>query len=121
MLLTIKKGATSFDDLRTVNGNTHITFKDACYALGLLEDDKEYIEAIKEASLWSSSAYVRRFFAMLVINGSITRPAHVWENTHEYMTDDILIKKRHLARDPGAILISYYFFLSFHNFAQTID
>ncbi|XP_052626960.1 uncharacterized protein LOC128133528 [Lactuca sativa] len=44
------KGPTSFDDIRTVNGQTHSSFTDACYALGLLDDDKEYIDAIKEAS-----------------------------------------------------------------------
>ncbi|CAH1428475.1 unnamed protein product [Lactuca virosa] len=35
------KGPTSFDEIRTVNGETHSSFRDACYALGLLDDDKE--------------------------------------------------------------------------------
>ncbi|XP_052626798.1 uncharacterized protein LOC128133416 [Lactuca sativa] len=50
ILLNKAKGPTSFDDIRTVNGQTHSSFRDACYALGLLDDDKEYIDAIKEAS-----------------------------------------------------------------------
>nr|KAJ0226239.1 hypothetical protein LSAT_V11C100049790 [Lactuca sativa] len=44
------KGPTSFDEIRTVNGETYSSFRDTCYALGLLDDDKEYIDAIKEAS-----------------------------------------------------------------------
>nr|KAJ0225281.1 hypothetical protein LSAT_V11C100006410 [Lactuca sativa] len=54
ILLNKVKGPTSFDDIRTVNGQTHSSFRDACYALELLDDDKEYIDAIKEASHFGS-------------------------------------------------------------------
>jgi hypothetical protein len=37
------KGSKSFEDLRTVNGQVHPTFKAACLALGLLEDDNQWI------------------------------------------------------------------------------
>ncbi|CAH1452578.1 unnamed protein product [Lactuca virosa] len=50
ILLNKVKGPTSFDEIRTVNCEAHSSFRDACYALGLLDDDKEYIDAIKEAS-----------------------------------------------------------------------
>ncbi|CAH1419889.1 unnamed protein product [Lactuca virosa] len=54
ILLNTVKGPTSFDEIRTVNGETHSSFRDACYALMLLDDDKEYIDAIKEASHFGS-------------------------------------------------------------------
>ena len=41
MLLTVIKGAMSFPDLHTVNGTVHDTFKKACMALVLLQDDQE--------------------------------------------------------------------------------
>ena len=41
LLLTIVTGATSFANLRTVNNFPYNTFKEACLALGLLEDDYE--------------------------------------------------------------------------------
>lgn len=44
MLLNVVKGATSFEDIRTVNGVLHPTFRSACTALGLLGDDKEWEE-----------------------------------------------------------------------------
>ncbi|XP_042003866.1 uncharacterized protein LOC121752843 [Salvia splendens] len=53
-LLNIVKGATSYEDIRCVNG-VQDTFRDACYALGLLDDDKEYVDGIIEASFWSSA------------------------------------------------------------------
>jgi hypothetical protein len=40
-LLSHVKGATSFDDLRTVNGRTCRNFKEACICLALLQDDNE--------------------------------------------------------------------------------
>ena len=32
LLLLVVKGATSYEDLRTVNGVTHLTLTDACLA-----------------------------------------------------------------------------------------
>ncbi|OMP10721.1 DNA helicase PIF1, ATP-dependent [Corchorus olitorius] len=40
--------------LRTVNGTVYQTFKEACHALGLLGDDKEWKMAIEEASVHAS-------------------------------------------------------------------
>ncbi|XP_052622746.1 uncharacterized protein LOC111918641 [Lactuca sativa] len=45
------KGPKSFEEIHTVNGELCSSFKDACYNLGLLDDNKEFIDAIKEANL----------------------------------------------------------------------
>ncbi|KAI9087105.1 hypothetical protein K1719_030940 [Acacia pycnantha] len=55
LLLTKVRGAKTYTDIRTVNTVVYPTFREACYALGLLDDDKEYIDAIKEASSWAST------------------------------------------------------------------
>ncbi len=39
LLLTVRSGATSFENLRTVDGIHHPTFQATCGALGLLQDD----------------------------------------------------------------------------------
>jgi len=54
MLLNYVKGATSYEHLRTVDGTKHDTFKDACIAMGLLDDDNEWHQALEEASIWAS-------------------------------------------------------------------
>ena len=36
LLLNIEKGCMKFEDVRTVDGVVYTSFKDACYALGLL-------------------------------------------------------------------------------------
>ncbi|CAH1433533.1 unnamed protein product [Lactuca virosa] len=94
ILLNKVKGPTSFDDIRTVNGQTHSSFRDACYALGLLDDDKEYIDAIKEANHSGSGFYLRFLFATLLMCNSMSKPEVVWENTWEYLADGILYRQR---------------------------
>ena len=59
----------------TVNGKLCNSYKEACYALGLLDDDKEYVEAIEEASEWAKASYLRLLFAMMLLSNSISRPA----------------------------------------------
>nr|KAJ0215763.1 hypothetical protein LSAT_V11C300143230 [Lactuca sativa] len=93
-LLNKVKGPTSFDDIRTVNGQTHSSFRDACYKLGLLDDDKEYIDAIKEASHFGSGFYLRFLFATLLMCNSMSKAEVVWENTWEYLADGILYRQR---------------------------
>ncbi|WOL17841.1 hypothetical protein Cni_G26634 [Canna indica] len=49
ILLTKIYGPQSYKDIRTIGNIVYPTYRDACYELGLLNDDKEYIEAIQEA------------------------------------------------------------------------
>ncbi|KAF8405103.1 hypothetical protein HHK36_010001 [Tetracentron sinense] len=65
MLLHIIRGATNFEDLRTVDCIIYPTFKAACSALGLLEDDTEWHESLNEASLWATGRQLRDMFFVL--------------------------------------------------------
>ncbi|XP_057444054.1 uncharacterized protein LOC130736228 [Lotus japonicus] len=46
LLLNLQCGCTSYADLRTVDGVVRVSFQEACSALGLLEDDKEFIDGL---------------------------------------------------------------------------
>ncbi|XP_075077401.1 uncharacterized protein LOC142164118 [Nicotiana tabacum] len=81
MLLNVIKGPKCYEDLHKINNHEHLTFRDACYALGLLDDDKEYVDVIKEASNWGMPSYLRQLFAMLLLSNSMSRPECVWEAT----------------------------------------
>ncbi|XP_022018850.1 uncharacterized protein LOC110918879 [Helianthus annuus] len=94
ILLNKVKGPRSFDDIKTVHGKVYDTFRDACYALGLLDDDAEYIEAIKEANETGSPSYLRNLFATLLLTNTLSRPEVVWESTWRYMTDDFIYRLR---------------------------
>ncbi|XP_072088096.1 uncharacterized protein [Arachis hypogaea] len=77
LLLNFVKGLTCYEDIRTVDDVVYSSFKYACYARGLLDDDKEYIDAIEDASHWGSGAYLRKLFATLLFSNSMDRPEHV--------------------------------------------
>ncbi|KAL6503111.1 hypothetical protein OROHE_023740 [Orobanche hederae] len=96
LMLHRTPGAISYEHIRTVNNVIYPSFKDACYTLGLLDDDKEYIDGIIEASFWGSPHFLRKLFASLLLSGSVSRPEHVWENTWKVLADDILPRQRSL-------------------------
>ncbi|KAF7841549.1 uncharacterized protein G2W53_003847 [Senna tora] len=74
ILLNKIKGATCFEDIKKVGSIIYPSFRDACYALDLLDDDKEFIEAIVEASTWGSSSYLRKFFVTMLLSNTLSRP-----------------------------------------------
>lgn len=72
ILLTIQKGCTSYSSLQTVNGKVHNTFQEACYALGLLDDDSEFIDVITEASEIAPGNQLRRLFVTLLVMNTMS-------------------------------------------------
>ncbi|XP_012858113.1 PREDICTED: ATP-dependent DNA helicase PIF1-like [Erythranthe guttata] len=89
LLLNFQRGCTCYDDLRKIEDHVYPTFKDACFALGLLDDDKEYIAGINEANEWASGDYVRRLFVVLLVANNMSRPEHVWECCWKEFAEDI--------------------------------
>ncbi|XP_076961096.1 uncharacterized protein LOC143637643 [Bidens hawaiensis] len=81
ILLNKVKGPKCFEDIRTVDGVVCDSFRDACYRRCLLDDDKEYIEAIEETSRTTNGYYLRNLFAAMLITFSLSRPDYVWDNT----------------------------------------
>ena len=74
LLLTKVTGPTNFDDITTFEGVVHPSFKDACFARGLLDDDREYISAIKEAATWVCGSSLRKLFVSMLLCGSLKLP-----------------------------------------------
>nr|KAJ0190022.1 hypothetical protein LSAT_V11C800435010 [Lactuca sativa] len=50
LLLCHQKGCTSFEDVRTISGYVHPTYRSACNALGIIRDDIEWLAAFNDAS-----------------------------------------------------------------------
>ena len=59
MMLTVSRGPISFEDIRTTAGVEYPTYRETCFAMGFLQDDKEFIDTIKEAKDWGSTPYLR--------------------------------------------------------------
>lgn len=66
MLLTVQRGFTSYEDIRTVNGAVYDTFKEACQALNLLDNDEAHSLCLTEASVGRRPYAMRRLIAYQV-------------------------------------------------------
>ncbi|KAF1862622.1 hypothetical protein Lal_00013383 [Lupinus albus] len=94
MMLTVVKGPRSYEDIRTISENQYPTFRDACFAMGLLKDDREYIDAIREAKDWGSGFYLRKLFVTMLLSTSVNKPDQVWAETWQWLSDGILHSQR---------------------------
>ena len=74
-------GATSFEDLWTVDGEVHETFKDACIALRLCEDDAQWKDCLNEAMHYARPSHIRNLFCQILVNCFPSRPGELY---HEY-------------------------------------
>ena len=104
VLINKVKGPRSYDDIKTVDGILCPSYEDACYKLGLLDDDKEYIEGLKECSFWATGSYVRNLFAQMLISESLSTPKLVWDSTKDILSEDVLYLERKKRRNPSMFL-----------------
>ena len=81
ILLNTVRGLTCYEDIKTVNSVLYPSFGDACYVTSLLDDDKEYIDGITEASFWRSGHFLRCLFITMLYSISVSRPEFIWEST----------------------------------------
>ncbi|XP_062104396.1 uncharacterized protein LOC133815593 [Humulus lupulus] len=101
MLLNFVKGSTSYESIRTINGVTYPNFKGACYALGLLDDDKEWIDCLTEAAIWATGKELRHLFVTILIHCQVSDASQLWKSNYIALSEDItsLQKKRFRMND----------------------
>ena len=73
ILLLRVKGATSYENLRTVNGEIKETVTAACLSLGFIENDEEWEHAMREAAVFMMPKQLRSLFVRILMycNGTI--------------------------------------------------
>ena len=84
ILLNNVKGPTCFEDLRTVDGILMDSFHKACQKLGLLEDDSEVENAMREAASVRFGDQLISFFGSLL---EFWRPGHPFELWNTFKED----------------------------------
>lgn len=67
VLLNHVTGATSFEDLRTVNGQVMPTFREAAEKRGLIEADSTLDDCMTEAELFQIPSSLQRLFATILV------------------------------------------------------
>ncbi|XP_074377754.1 uncharacterized protein LOC141719277 [Apium graveolens] len=93
MLLLRNKGATSFRDLRTINGRTYNTYKGTCEVLGLLKDDNQWHSVLRENAESGMPFQLRSMFVHILTNCPVADPLKLWTDNWKFLSDDILYNK----------------------------
>lgn len=92
----IQRGFTSYKNIKIVHDKVYDMFQETCYNLGLLADNKEYIDAIIEASNIAFRNQLRRLFIALLFMNTMSKPNVVWKSTWKLMVDEIVYERRTL-------------------------
>jgi hypothetical protein len=79
MLLKHVTGATSFNHLKTVEGVSYHTFREACIALNLCEDDSHWIDCLTEATAITVPRSLRTLFCNILVNCEPTSPNVIFD------------------------------------------
>jgi hypothetical protein len=93
--LTVFKGATSYENLRTVDGAVCNTFKDACRLRGLLDDDGEWIQCLQEAKDMCTGSHLRNLFVIIMVRCNPTSPHQLWDHFKVNVCDDLRNRLMH--------------------------
>ena len=89
MMLTVSQGPTTYEEIRTIANIVYSTFKEACL-MAFLQDDKEFVEAIRKAKGWGSGYLLRKLFVTMLLSNNTNNPENVWAYTWEWLSDVIL-------------------------------
>lgn len=81
MMLPHVKGPQSYDEIKIFNNVKYDSFRDACFAMDFIGDDKEFIVDIEKTSHLGSGHYLRLPFVHMLLSSSIDRPTYVWKKT----------------------------------------
>jgi len=90
LLLLHRPGATSFEDLRTIDGEIFPTFKEAAKAMGLFEDDTELFRCLEEATHMQMPPQMRGLFATVLLFVSPTDEMALFNDFQQAMSEDFL-------------------------------
>ncbi|GKA51633.1 hypothetical protein Tco_0744829 [Tanacetum coccineum] len=71
------------------------------YVVSKKEDTAEWAHAIQEAAFWALAQQLRDLFVTMLLFYDVSRPLHLWEQTWELLSEDILRRKQKLFKHPN--------------------
>ena len=94
LLLHRVRGPQCFAPLKTVEGSLCSSFHEACFRLGVLEDDNQYHLEMQEVSVSNSAVSLRSLFAVILTWCEPSNPLDIYEHHKESMAEDFLHQHR---------------------------
>jgi hypothetical protein len=101
LLLTQIPGATSYEDLKIYEGVQYPSFRDACVARGIADNDQEWELALEEGKNFKSGASLRILFVTGLRMNLISDANSLWNKYKDALSDDLPKKLRDLQHQRG--------------------
>lgn len=92
LLLHHVSGATSWQDLRTVNGIVYNSYEQCCTSLGLILNNNEYDLCIQESILLDVPVRLRQLFASMLAFCEIRQPFQLWSKYESHFVEDFVFR-----------------------------
>ncbi|ONL92436.1 hypothetical protein ZEAMMB73_Zm00001d027245, partial [Zea mays] len=105
VLLNHVTGATSYVGLRTVDGVTLPTFREAAERRGLLESDNTLDECLTERALFQMPSALRRLFATILVYCEPSDVAVLWQKHKDSMSEDYQHRSQNKTHVEQMVLI----------------
>jgi hypothetical protein len=106
VLLHHVEGAKSFTDLRTVDGVPCPTYREACVRRGLLQDDREWRECLREAASSQTGLQMRCLFCIILEYNSPEDPRALWTEFKAAFMEDKVYAARMAVQRENAVMPS---------------
>lgn len=100
LLLINVRGLTSFQELRTVNGQVYATYREAGQELNLLENDAHWDTSLADSSNTAQPQQISTLFSIILTTCFPSSPKDLWEKYKDFMSEDILHRLRTTNQNP---------------------
>ena len=77
-----------------MEGDLCSSFREACFRLGLLEDDNQHHLAMQEAAVSNSAASLRSLFVVIITWCEPSNPLDIYDHHKESIAEDVLHQQR---------------------------
>ena len=101
LLLLHTPGATSFSDIRKVDGVVHDTYQEAAKAKGLLADDEEWQRCMTDAVTFQMPSQLRHLFATILIFCDLKDAPALWDEFKGDLSQDF---SRHWSENQATLM-----------------
>uniref|UniRef100_A0A453JKG8 ATP-dependent DNA helicase n=1 Tax=Aegilops tauschii subsp. strangulata TaxID=200361 RepID=A0A453JKG8_AEGTS len=114
VLLNHVTHATSYEDLRTVNGEILPTFHEAAERRGLIEGDNTLDESLTESTLYEMPSSLRRLFATILVFCEPSDVRGLWEKHLDAMSED------YRRSNPSKVAVEQLVLIDIRNMLQSM-
>ncbi|KAG2868807.1 hypothetical protein PC113_g683 [Phytophthora cactorum] len=108
VLLCHRKGPTSFENLRTVDGITYDLYREAALHAGYLEDDSKWVACMTDASQFRMPYQLRQLFATIIVYSQVVEIGALWERFYDDLSLDFGYKYRSLEGNAKEEMVKFH-------------